>query len=363
MWSGLAQQLLDGRPTPEATRNSNSCFAAFSLSAGNRRESKVCIPKSTGRTSYSQTAPIYSVAHIDSSQMQGSDASENICSSIVCAGDINISSVISEWTTVGTDGISPTTEIIENSSLQTPIVSAENVFTNPGLHCIREENATEATIDNYESEIYIPISTDHTSYFQTAPKYFVAQSDYSQMEGFGHVGGGIIYAGDFNFLRNLSERTTVDLPSSDNNDVISAESVVTNLGLHGVREENAMDTSVENDESKVYIPVSADHTSYFQTAPKYSVAQSDYSQMEGFGHVGGGVIYAGDINLLLNLSERTSVDLPTSYNNDGIWPTEEFIDNSNMQIPIISAESVFTNPGLHGIKEENAMEIDGMYQS
>ncbi|GIY74592.1 hypothetical protein CDAR_367941 [Caerostris darwini] len=37
MWSGLAQQLLDGRQTPEATRNSNSSFAAFSLSAGNRR--------------------------------------------------------------------------------------------------------------------------------------------------------------------------------------------------------------------------------------------------------------------------------------------------------------------------------------
>ncbi|GIY89438.1 hypothetical protein CEXT_46831 [Caerostris extrusa] len=37
MWSGLGQQLLDDRQTPEATRNSNSCFAAFSLSAGNRR--------------------------------------------------------------------------------------------------------------------------------------------------------------------------------------------------------------------------------------------------------------------------------------------------------------------------------------
>ncbi|GIY23381.1 hypothetical protein CEXT_50092 [Caerostris extrusa] len=37
MWSGLAQQLLDGRLTPEVTRNSNSCFAAFSLSAGNHQ--------------------------------------------------------------------------------------------------------------------------------------------------------------------------------------------------------------------------------------------------------------------------------------------------------------------------------------
>ncbi|GIY35785.1 hypothetical protein CEXT_692491, partial [Caerostris extrusa] len=36
MWSGLAQQLLDVWQTPEATRNSNSCFAAFD-SAGNCR--------------------------------------------------------------------------------------------------------------------------------------------------------------------------------------------------------------------------------------------------------------------------------------------------------------------------------------
>ncbi|GIX94081.1 hypothetical protein CEXT_238631 [Caerostris extrusa] len=37
MWRDLPNSFLDGRQTPEATRNSNSCFVAFNLSAGNRR--------------------------------------------------------------------------------------------------------------------------------------------------------------------------------------------------------------------------------------------------------------------------------------------------------------------------------------
>ncbi|GIY89684.1 hypothetical protein CDAR_176661, partial [Caerostris darwini] len=125
----------------------------------------------------------------------------------------------------------------------------------------------------------------------------------------------------------------------------SAEYVFTNLGLHGMREDNAMETDEnametdQNNESGADSPESTGHPSDVETITLYASSDNVYYYIQDFGvseSGSGGSSYDEDLIMIPISSATTTIDnLPSYHSSDGISTTEETIEKSNMQTPIV----------------------------